>query len=109
MGRLIFCRDFLVRLVTHQMKDIEPQKAPPGAIPSVISQPRVSHVCILPAKPKACDAKPAPLRPKPKPEPTLEERVADEVEGRVNNTVGKFAIGYLIANSLDNFFHRDDK
>ena len=64
-------------------------KSPPGSIP------QNDFVCIYPAKPKSAAAKAPVAPPKPKPEPTLEQKVADEVARRMNAEVGNFALGFL--------------
>jgi hypothetical protein len=89
------------------MKEKEPQKAPPGAVPPII--PR--HVCFYPAKEKRAVAKPAPAPPpEPKPERTLEQRVADEVERRLSNQAGAFALGFFVGEMVEESWrkhHRD--
>ena len=87
----------------------EPEKAPPAAIPPIIVKPVESHVCILPAKPKPAfappSAKPPAAPPKPKPEPSLEQKVADEVERRLINQVGALALGFFVGEMVERSSH----
>jgi hypothetical protein len=98
---------------THRMKEKEPQKAPPGAVPPIIPKPQANHVWFYPAKVNPTPAKPAPAppqAPKPAPERTLEQRVADEVERRLASRVGAFALGFFVGEMVEESWrkhHRD--
>ena len=90
----------------------EPEKAPPSSIPPTVVQPPVGHICILPAKPKPVftptSVKPA-VAP-PKSEPTLEQKVADEVERRLRDRGGNFVLGFIIGELLSCWWdkHHED-
>ena len=88
------------------MKNEKPLKAPPGAVPPIIP----SHVCFYPAKEKPIIPKPAPAAPpKLTPERTLEQRVADEVERRLANRGTTFALGFLLGEIAEQFWHKHHK
>jgi hypothetical protein len=60
--------------------------------------PSIEHVCIYPVKPKP-SVSPTTVKPaaaKPKPEPALEQRVADEVARRLNDRNNNFLLGFII-------------
>jgi hypothetical protein len=41
----------------------------------------------------------------PKPEPTIEEKVAEEVERRLINQAGAFALGFFVGEMLERSWH----
>jgi hypothetical protein len=84
------------------------EQTPPGAIPPVIQ-----HVCVLPGKPQST-IRPAPPKPAAvplKPEPSLEQKIADEVERRLNKRADNFILGFIFGELLGSWFdkhhHRD--
>jgi hypothetical protein len=97
---------------TH-MKNQHREQAPPGAIPPII-RPIEHIVCILPPRPNTVAA---PVQPKPaapaaklRPEPTVELKIANEVDRRVNERLGNLALGFLIGSAIASIFekHNDD-
>jgi hypothetical protein len=75
------------------------EQAPPGAIPPVIH-----HVCLLPAKPRPGAPKPAAVLPKL--EPTIEQKIADEVERRLNKRSDNFLLGFIIGELLGSLWDK---
>jgi hypothetical protein len=80
------------------------QKAPTGSNPPVTHKHAGDYICIYPAKPIPAAAKPAAAAAKT--EPTLEQKIADEVARRVNAEVGKLALGFLIGEFLSSLWHK---
>ena len=115
---IFYAGNLLVRNKKPHMSASEnrqPEKAPAGSIPPVIRKPLGHHVCILPARGQMA---PAPDRPKaaatptkPKPEPTLEQKIADEVERRLKARTGNLLLGFILGEAFgqwwDKHHHRD--
>ena len=74
----------------YPKKSAEPQKVSPG------SMSHVEHICLYPASSKPAATKPVAAPPKAKPEPTLEQKVADEVARRLDDGIGNLALGFLL-------------
>jgi hypothetical protein len=84
------------------------EQALPGSIPPVIQH---GHGCVLPAKPQSTirPAAPKPATVRPKPEPTLEQRIADEVERRLNKRADNFLLGFIFGELLGSWFDKHNR
>jgi hypothetical protein len=87
-----------------------PEQRKSTRVPSI--QSNQDYVCIYPAKSKpaasATIVKPPAAAPKPKPEPTLEQKVADEVERR--DRAGNLLLGFILGELFGQWWdqhHRD--
>jgi len=89
---------------THRQGDLKNPQSGLGIPENPKHSPPVEHVCVYPAKRKPTvspnTVKPAAVASKPKQQPTLEQRVADEVARQVNDRAGNFLLGFIIGELL---------
>jgi hypothetical protein len=97
----IFLPHFLVRF--GKKRTMKNEQAPSGAIPPVIQ-----HACIFPAKPQSTirPAAPKPAAEEAKREPTLEQKIADEVERRLNKRADNFLLGFIFGELLGSLWDK---
>ncbi|MGH7970752.1 MAG: hypothetical protein ACREIC_18665 [Limisphaerales bacterium] len=61
------------------------------------------------AKPATTSVSKKPAPPTPKPERSMEQRIADEVARRMNDKAGNFVLGFLIGEGLVSWWDKHHK